>query len=320
MIMPSNLGIEKILFATDGSASSESAEKLVAYLAKKLGAKVTAIYVASHELMHPELHRFAPDAHEYIIPRQYGQDVSIVTTVHAPKPGYDYPNKEKYPSNDISTWYHEKGLEVLRQTIDYFKEQGVQADEKFLLHVDPASAIVKEAENGNYDLIAIGRSGERGEKPHLGSIAGKVSNHAKIPVLVVGDNKGQVSKILSPVDGSRNAENAAKYAGMLAQNLGAAMTLIYVQEPRFFDPKPELGSKVGKSILTEAAAQAKGPKLDEKLEIGDPAEKIIEAALDGGYDLIVMGGRGHNALTHYLVGSVSDHILHYSNHSVLLVK
>ncbi len=312
--------LKKILFATDGSSSSENAEKLIAYLAKKTGASVTAIYVASHELMHPELHRFSPEASEYIPARIYGQDVSVIATTHAPKAAYDYHSQEQKPTNDISTWYHEKGIEILRQTVDYFKAEGVQTDEKFMLHADPASSIVKEAEAGTYDLIAVGRSGEKEKTPHLGSIAAKISNHAKIPVLVVGDNKGEISKILSPVDGSRNAENAAKYAGMLAAKLGASMTLIYVQEPGFFEPKPELGSKVGERILTEAAALVKGSKVDKNLESGDPAEKIIEVALQGDIDLIVMGGRGHSALTHYLMGSVSDHVLHYSNHSVLLVK
>lgn len=318
--MSSKQALNKILFATDGSAASESAEKLAVFFAKRFGARVTAINVAAHELMHAELHRFAPDAKEYVIPRQYGTDVSVVTTVHAPQPSYDYQSRETKPSNDISTWYHQRGMEVLREATDYFKEEGIDADEKFLLHADPAGAIVKVAESQEYDLLIIGRSGEKEKQPHLGGIAAKVSNHAKIPVLVAGDNKGRISKILAPVDGSKNAEDAAKYASMLAQKFGATMTLIYVQEPSFFEPKPELGSKVGNNILAEAAAKANGPKLDQKLESGDPAEKIIEAALDGDYDLIVMGGRGHNVLSHYLMGSVSDHVLHYSNHSVLLVK
>ncbi len=318
--MSASQELKKILFATDGSSYSENTAKLVAYLAKKTGANVTAIYVASHELMHPELHRFNPDASEYVAARYYGQDVSVIATAHAPKPEYDYHSEERRPTNDISTWYHEKGIEILRETVDYFKAEGVQADEKFMLHSDPASSIVREAETGNYDLIAIGRSGEKEKTPHLGSIAAKVSNHAKKPVLVVGDNKGQITKILSPVDGSKNAESAAKYAGMLAGKLGAGMTLIYVQEPGFFEPKPEMGSKVGEGVLTEAAAQVKEPAPERKFELGDPAEKIIEAALEGDFDLIVMGGRGHNALTHYLMGSVSDHVLHYSKHSVLLVK
>jgi nucleotide-binding universal stress UspA family protein len=34
----------------------------------------------------------------------------------------------------------------------------------------------------------------------------------------------------------------------------------------------------------------------------------------------VMGSRGHGAMKRWLLGSVSDHVIHYTDRSVLLVK
>ena len=49
-------------------------------------------------------------------------------------------------------------------------------------------------------------------------------------------------------------------------------------------------------------------------------EKIIEVAKKGNYDLIIMGSHGHGAAKRFLLGSVSDHVLHYADRSILLIK
>jgi nucleotide-binding universal stress UspA family protein len=60
--------------------------------------------------------------------------------------------------------------------------------------------------------------------------------------------------------------------------------------------------------------------MNQKMESGDPAKAIIATADKEGSDLIVMGSRGHGSVTGFLLGSVSNHVLHYARHSVLIVK
>uniref|UniRef100_A0A7C2P719 Universal stress protein n=1 Tax=candidate division WOR-3 bacterium TaxID=2052148 RepID=A0A7C2P719_UNCW3 len=56
-----------------------------------------------------------------------------------------------------------------------------------------------------------------------------------------------------------------------------------------------------------------------KLEIGTPADVIVEVAEKGNHDLIVMGRRGLGIAKRFLLGSVSDDVIHKAKCSVLIV-
>jgi nucleotide-binding universal stress UspA family protein len=140
-----------------------------------------------------------------------------------------------------------------------------------------------------------------------------------MPVLIAAEGK-QISKILVPIDGSKASKKAAKYGGILAKKTQAAMALLYVQESSLFRVRPELTKKIGTDILSSFAKSVKEVKADQRLEPGDPAKVISQTADREGYDLIVMGAKGHSGIRRLLLGSVSDHVIHYTNHAVLLVK
>jgi nucleotide-binding universal stress UspA family protein len=53
---------------------------------------------------------------------------------------------------------------------------------------------------------------------------------------------------------------------------------------------------------------------------GDPATGLVDAALDEGADLLVLGSHGHSALARFLLGSVSQDVLHHAPCSVLLAR
>jgi nucleotide-binding universal stress UspA family protein len=54
-----------------------------------------------------------------------------------------------------------------------------------------------------------------------------------------------------------------------------------------------------------AYLRERGIVADMKVDAGDPAEKIIDEAGEGGYDLIVTGTRGRGPVARLLLGSVS---------------
>jgi nucleotide-binding universal stress UspA family protein len=165
----------------------------------------------------------------------------------------------------------------------------------------------------------MGASGEEEEGPHLGSIAAKVVRQAQIPVLIARD-KTQISKILVPVDGSPEAKRALECGTILAKLTNATTTVLYVMESGLSRVRPDAAKEIGNRVLSEAENQVKGIKLDKKIESGDPAKKIIQTAQAGSYDLIVMGARGLGAIERFILGSVSDHVVHYADHSVLIMK
>lgn len=70
-----------------------------------------------------------------------------------------------------------------------------------------------------------------------------------------------------------------------------------------------------KALLVEAGVE---PKL--LLAMGDPADEVIRAARDQGFDLIVVGHRGLSPVKAFLVGSVSSRIVSHAPCSVLVVR
>jgi nucleotide-binding universal stress UspA family protein len=308
--------IKKILVPVDGGLQSMVAQELTASLAKKLKSKVTAIYVVSHELMRPGMQESYPEMYEYRPTGVTGTEVSVARNVPSPARA---PRVPKSIAQEITNWHHQKGEEVIGNAIVMFKQEGIKIEPRVVEHADPAKTILKEAKKGNFDLIIMGQSGEAKEEAHLGSVAEKVTHHSDTPVLTVRD-KRKISKILVPIDGSERAKRALGYARMIAKNTDAEITLLHVQEPSTFGFRPEEAKKIGSNILSKAANQAKEEKVTQKLELGDPAEKIIETADKGDYDLVVMGSRGYGDIRGFLLGSVSNHVLHYAKHSVLIVR
>lgn len=143
------------------------------------------------------------------------------------------------------------------------------------------------------------------------------------------------SKILLATDGSAHAAQAAKYVrDLLKLNPDAEATLIYVEHInreyhvyRTFEvelPVNEEAIKenVEKNIMEKARSvfTEAGLSVDSKVAIGNAPEVICETAANGCFDLIVMGSRGLSELKGFLLGSVSDRVLHLAQCPVLIVK
>ena len=301
----------KILVPVDGSLHSLIAEELTASIAKKLNSKVTVLHVVSHELMIPERHEHV--AQGVTGSGQFPIERHVSTSTASSLP--------EAVTSEITSWFHQKGEQVIAEAVGLFQEEGIPVDQKIVHHANPAEAIIKEAQVGKYDVIIMGSRGEEeeGKESHLGSVAQRASRHSHIPVLIARE-KRQISRILVPVDGSRNAEKALQYAILLAKKTNAKITLLYVQESSLFKLRPEVTKQIGTHILANAADQADEMKLDQKLEFGDPGKMITRTASEGDYDIIVMGSHGHGAIERFLLGSVSDHVIHYANRSVLIIK
>lgn len=309
---------QKILVPVDDSVPSLAAQELAALIAKKYGSQVTALHVVSHALMNPSVlsmvgetgvQEFAPSQiarGEYSMPRRVGP----------PDEGRPMP---KGVIGEISDWYHERGEEIANEAFRLFKAEGVSVDKRVIEHHEPASAIIRQVEHEDYDSVIMGRSGEKENKLHLGSTAEKVVRHAKVPVLVVAESK-RLSKILVPIDGSKASEKALTYAISLARKMGAKITLLHAQESGSLAVRPEIMKGIGNAILSEAAGKVKDVEFDTRLETGSPGTVITQTANQDNYDLVVMGDKGHSSARKFLLGSASNHVLHYVNRAVLIVK
>ena len=139
-----------------------------------------------------------------------------------------------------------------------------------------------------------------------------------------------IKKILVPVDGSDSSRKAIEMAIAVAQASGASLTVLEVVEefgplPGYYEAAPPGADRV--KWISEQRFEAVHPILDEqkvkwdrKVMEGYAADRIVEVAADGNYDLIVIGSRGLSGLGRFLLGSVSDRVVHHAPCSVTVVK
>ena len=146
-----------------------------------------------------------------------------------------------------------------------------------------------------------------------------------------------IKKILVATDGSNLADKSLDFALDLAKKYSAEITILTVVDlpsnsfwvqgttfaPISSQKYLEKLEKFHKKILTEAVKKAKAStqiSVTKRLLDGRPAEKIIEVAKEGSFDLIVMGSRGLGGIKEFFLGSVSDRVADEASCPVLIVK
>jgi nucleotide-binding universal stress UspA family protein len=141
-----------------------------------------------------------------------------------------------------------------------------------------------------------------------------------------------VNHILVGVDGSAGSRKAARFAKDLASQAGAQLTLLFVIEPprviavgpmdsflEFPRSSPE-EIEAAHKLLDEVAGGSVSGKVDKVVETGTAAETICAQAEKLKVDLVVVGARGVGPLGRFLVGSVSDRVVHHAGRSVMVVR
>jgi len=141
--------------------------------------------------------------------------------------------------------------------------------------------------------------------------------------------------ILVPTDGSDMALHAAKVARAVAEKFGGDITLVHVVQNYYALPAFSMPDTVaiplsvmqdlevtGKAILTKTEEVFAGfaGKVTSRLEYGPPGKQLVDMVIDEGFSLVVMGRRGLSGVTGLLLGSVSNHLVHYAPCPVLIVK
>ena len=143
-----------------------------------------------------------------------------------------------------------------------------------------------------------------------------------------------MKKILVPTDFSKNAECAFNYALKLAEQLDATITVVHIYHPSvnhmdeymiITDNKIEemsrerLNDFVKKSNSKTKKEISIADRIEQKLEPGFAAEKLVEMSKSGEYDLIVMGATGSSGLLEIVFGKVSLSVAKSSACPVLLI-
>lgn len=139
-----------------------------------------------------------------------------------------------------------------------------------------------------------------------------------------------LKKILIPVDGSKSSEKAYHYGLKLAAPFGAELILLYVvdvnesiypifrvgiDQTQFANVKQE-----GEALVDRLAAEAGQIPVKELVEIGLPGSAICQYAKNLEVDMIIMGNSGKGAVSSFVMGSVSQYVIHHTKIPVLILK
>jgi nucleotide-binding universal stress UspA family protein len=304
---------KSILIPIDGSLQSRISQEMAVFIGRLLRSQITLMHVVENELL--------TLGQAYILRENY-VPISTATgqfprTLNLPKTRENIFPEEVI--REVTEQYREIGKEILKNSASLFAQEGIVVKEKLVEGTDIAETIIAEAEKGKYDLIIMGNSnGENELDLHLGSIAQKVALNVKASIMVVR-KKGEVRKILIPVDGSEKDEKVLQKARMIAKAAESEIVLLHVQETSIFKLRSEV-KEIGIQILNHTSSMIEGTQFEQKLVHGDPAKAIIETAEQADIDLIVMSSGRLGTLGRVFLGSVSNHVLHHATVPVLLVK
>ena len=197
--------------------------------------------------------------------------------------------------------------------------------------------IIRLAREEAFSTIIMGRRGLSSLKALLlGSVTRTVlSLAAGVTVYVTAQEAAPkagwpISPMLLPLDGSESSLAAVRQAAALAQafrSMEPSLTLFHVVDLDLMGMTIHEGARdlveEGESILAASRRILEDAGLEgcweEKLVSGQPAQAIVQEAEEGDYPLIMMGSKGHSALTTLLIGSVTSSVVHSASRAAVAV-
>jgi len=171
----------------------------------------------------------------------------------------------------------------------------------------------------------------------MGSVSTSVVRHAHCPVLVVRDGEGDhlPGRILLALDGSEEADDAARAAAEVSSATGSELHVVFAlrTEPQMPYPHLLMGERWD-SMIEQAKHEARqfvdgraeqieaeGVKVrDAHLVFGKPDQEIVKLGEELEAGLIVVGSRGLGGVNRALMGSVSDSVVRHAHGPVLVVR
>lgn len=228
---------------------------------------------------------------------------------------------------------------------------GIQVHTVVLTH-EPAQAILSISQAHQADLIVLASHGSGGAKHWKpGSVAWKIVRHSPLPVLLLHADAQRASRftaeghgslrVLVPLDGSTLAEEALPPAMFLSRVFSApAQGMLHLACVLPLSEPELLAFTERDSAIREA--QAYLSTVEQRVRQNEPygatlsvthsitisldiAQALVERAesekssQEHGYDLIVMTTHGRGSFARWLMGSITERVLHATRLPMLIV-
>ncbi|MEK7349645.1 MAG: universal stress protein [Nitrospirota bacterium] len=187
----------------------------------------------------------------------------------------------------------------------------------------PAEVIVSMAEEQKADLIVMGARGLGPVKERLfGSVSHRILTLAPCATLIVNGPVKAMKQILLPLEGPTDAEAAVRFLQLKPFHETVELTLMTVL-PWTEPPWPSGAAAAAAAAATEMLEKqtqyiedvaerlcAIGYKAHGVALLGTPPTMILQQATTLRSDLILMGTRGRQGISRFVLGSVSHAVLH----------
>jgi nucleotide-binding universal stress UspA family protein len=286
----------RVLFATDGSAPAREGEGLIISLFDRSRADIRVIAVT-------------------------------------PVPTYDLLASYGIPEPPVADVPVLDADRVAQSAAEHLAESGFTASPTSA-RGDPALEILKVIETaGPYDFVVLGASHTSWMgNLLLGRVSMYVLHHAPCSVVVTHRAPTGTGRVLVGADGSEGARSSlGSAAEVLDRDRCTIEVATVVSHPWIFavtypagtflghapDPQGLEKERIeqGRVIARRASAEASAAGfkvMEEAVLVGRPGHQLLEEAEDIGADLVVVGSRGMGAMSHTLLGSVSDQVARHA--------
>jgi nucleotide-binding universal stress UspA family protein len=288
--------VSNVLVAIDFSEASRTALDCASGLARRLGARLTALHVMQPYVTYEPLPAFPPAA---------PLDPERQSRIREDLRRFVMASASEHPPAEV----------VVREG-------------------DPADEILACAAESRADLVVLGTHGRRGfERWILGSVTDRVARKADRSVLGVPPNAraAAFARVLCGVDLSDSSAETLDQAAAIAQALSAELIVLYVADSsHWYEPGPMSGVDVeaARQAVTKSARERLGeliarhvPKSTSvavQVAFGRAQREIERVA--GEADLVVLGASSSRGVDRFFFGSTAQHVLRAGVCPVLLAR
>jgi nucleotide-binding universal stress UspA family protein len=196
------------------------------------------------------------------------------------------------------------------------------------LHDDPASEVVKLADELKVDYIMLTTHGHTGfDNWVFGSTYEKIVRLSHVPVITLKHPEGELGvdapalafkRILCPLEFLDFSKKGLDTARALCKRFGATLVLTHAVDTRFEYPMLEPGIGMqdslhreddAKAYLDEIAAEIEDVFTETRIVTGNPYKELVNVMRKEEIDMVVITTHGYRGLTHMLLGSNAERLV-----------
>ena len=247
----------------------------------------------------------------------------VLHALNVPRPAYPMmvPEVAEQLYRELESGMREEGERLLDRILSLLPPHSGPVT-KVLQTGSPAEVITTTAEQEHINLIVMGARGLGPIKERiLGSVSHRVLTSAPCAKLIVNEPMRALRQVLLPLAGSFDTEEALRFLQSNPFREPVDLTLLTAL-PSVRPPWPAAAAAAetleqrelesARQFLEHTAARlhALGYQAKSQVVIGMPVESILTHAQKQKADLILMGSRGRQGVTRFVLGSVSHAVLH----------